>query len=208
MRSIPKLSHLSRSLHSAFVQNPWLAADIVQSKGCYNPDLNHNLQVNTRPCDFIHYFSMSSMQPSGEDGRTPLYKFSKPNPPDKHTRFLFVGNCGPGVGLSPEDIHGLFRSFGAAEVVIPNDQSTFVHVVYQHVDHAVAAHAALSDMACPSLQGRKLVVRYSDGKIEVSHACMHGSMQPCNHATMHPAMHCRGTMQNTGGCTCMEPAWR
>lgn len=92
----------------------------------------------------------------------PIYKFMKTKSPTLKTQFLFVGNCGPGVpGMTTGQIHALFAPF-SADVVIPNEQSTFVHAIFESEDDAAKCHDALQGQPCPAPNQRTLVVRYSD----------------------------------------------
>lgn len=82
------------------------------------------------------------------------------------TRHLFVGNCGPSVGIDRAAISQIFCEFGPAEIVVPeqqqNPRSAFVFVSYRTAQHAAAALAALNGKASPAASGRVFTLKYAD----------------------------------------------
>lgn len=111
------------------------------------------------------------------------YKFMKPVPLGKSTRFLFCGNCGPGIGHDEPTIHDVFKPFGAEEIVVPNPSSAFVFAVFHDEAGAAKAFAALKDEPCPGLGNRKLVLRFSDAVlVRPCNLCMACGRSPCDHA--------------------------
>ena len=84
------------------------------------------------------------------------------------TRHLFVGNCGPSVGIDRAAVNQIFTEFGPAEVVVPeqrqNPRSAFVFVSYPTAEHAAAALGALDGKANPAAAGRVFTLKYADLK--------------------------------------------
>ena len=84
------------------------------------------------------------------------------------TRHLFVGNCGPGVGLDRAAISQIFSEFGPATIVVPeqqhNPRSAFIFVTYTAIAHATAALEALNQKVCAAAGDRLLTVKYADLK--------------------------------------------
>lgn len=84
------------------------------------------------------------------------------------TRHLFVGNCGPGVGIDSAAIGEIFGEFGPASVVVPeqqqNPRSAFIFVSYPTVAHATAALEALDQQVCAAAGQRLLAIKYADLK--------------------------------------------
>ena len=88
----------------------------------------------------------------------------------KPTRHLFVGNCGPGVGITRQAVEAVFREFGKATLIIPetqqNPRSAFVFVTFDCETDATAALKALNGRPCASTGGRTFTVKYADLKKE------------------------------------------
>lgn len=88
----------------------------------------------------------------------------------KPTRHLFVGNCGPGVGIDRQALEALFADFGKATVLIPetqqNPRSAFVFVTFDCEAEATAALDSLNGKPCPSTGGRTFTIKYADLKKE------------------------------------------
>ena len=84
------------------------------------------------------------------------------------TRHLFVGNCGPGVGIDSAAIDQIFSEFGSATVVVPeqqqNPRSAFIFVSYPAVANATAALKALGQKTCAAAGNRLLTIKYADLK--------------------------------------------
>ncbi|KAL0030888.1 hypothetical protein WJX77_011841 [Trebouxia sp. C0004] len=84
------------------------------------------------------------------------------------TRHLFVGNCGPSVGVDQETVTKLFGQYGTATVTVPeqkqNPHSAFVFVSYANVEEAIAALSALNDKPCAQAHGRRFVIKHADLK--------------------------------------------
>lgn len=81
------------------------------------------------------------------------------------TRHLFVGNCGPRVGLSEQQIQNLFSDYGEANVHIPDPDASHVYVSYPNEQQAHAAMAALSDQPVSQAGNRAFNIRYADIKV-------------------------------------------
>lgn len=88
----------------------------------------------------------------------------------KPTRHLFVGNCGPGVGIGKQALEAVFGEFGKATVIIPENQqnprSAFVFVTFDCEEAATAALASLNGKPCASTGGRTFTIKYADLKKE------------------------------------------
>ncbi len=86
------------------------------------------------------------------------------------TRHLFVGNCGPSVGIDRDTLTQLFSKFGSATVTVPeqkqNPRSAFVFVTYASSDEAAAALSQLDDKPCSDADGRCFSIKYADLKKE------------------------------------------
>lgn len=84
------------------------------------------------------------------------------------TRHLFVGNCGPSVGVDQELVTQIFGQYGTATVTVPeqkqNPHSAFVFVSYANVEEATAALSALNDNPCARAHGRRFVIKHADLK--------------------------------------------
>jgi len=82
------------------------------------------------------------------------------------TRHLFVGNCGPSVGVDQETVTQLFGQYGTAIVTVPeqNPHSAFVFVSYDNIEEANAALSALNNKPCAQAQGRRFVIKHADLK--------------------------------------------
>ena len=95
--------------------------------------------------------------------------FSRPKG-GQHTRHLFVGNCGPSVGVDGGTLQQIFCEYGTATVVIPeqqqNPRSAFVFVTYSNAEEASAALSALNDRPCAAAGGRYFNIKYADLKKE------------------------------------------
>lgn len=103
----------------------------------------------------------------------------------KPTRHLFVGNCGPGVGIDRQALEAVFGEFGKATVVLPeaqqNPRSAFIFVTFEREAEATAALAALNGRPCASAGGRSFAVKYADlKKDQVSHCvCQDTDLLSC-----------------------------
>ena len=85
------------------------------------------------------------------------------------TRHLFVGNCGPAVGLTESQVQHYFECTGAEGVTIPvpaAGSSSHVFVTYRSIAEAKAVLEALSAKPPAELGNRKLVVKYADVKAD------------------------------------------
>ncbi|KAL0051627.1 hypothetical protein WJX82_010933 [Trebouxia sp. C0006] len=84
------------------------------------------------------------------------------------TRHLFVGNCGPSVGVGQEAVTQLFGQYGTATVTVPehkqNPHSAFVFVSYANIEEATAALSALNNKPCAQAHGRRFVIKHADLK--------------------------------------------
>ena len=79
---------------------------------------------------------------------------------DTPKRYLFVGNCGPGVGLSRDDVEKLFSPFGPVEVDITHEQKSFLFLTFSSVDQAQAAMHHFTEVDTE----RRFIIRYTDVK--------------------------------------------
>jgi hypothetical protein len=94
------------------------------------------------------------------------YRFMRP-PDARPTNAIFVGNCGPAVGLDVASIEQLFRSVGAsppADIVVPSQDSSHVFLLYQSEAQAQAALQELSQLHNEQ-NGRKFAARFAVAKL-------------------------------------------
>ena len=70
------------------------------------------------------------------------------NEPSRH---IFVGNCGPAVGITVEAVAEVFSQFGQATVDVPDESKGFVYVTFSNVDDAARAFKSSNSI---SFQGR------------------------------------------------------
>lgn len=105
------------------------------------------------------------------------------------TRHLFVGNCGPGVGIDRQALEAVFGEFGKANVIIPetqqNPRSAFVFVTFDCEGEATAALAALNGKPSASTGGKPFAIKYADLKKEQvgRYRCrLHTAFVLCRHA--------------------------
>ena len=100
--------------------------------------------------------------------RTERDMFCKPRG-NAATRHLFVGNCGPAVGLTEAQVQQFFEGTGAQAVTIPalsEGASSHIFVTYQNAAEADAVLRALNDKPAAELSNRKLVIKFADRKSE------------------------------------------
>eukprot|EP00951_Prasinocladus_malaysianus_P045399 scaffold603780_cov37-Prasinocladus_malaysianus.AAC.1 len=88
--------------------------------------------------------------------------FSKPRG-DAATRHLFVGNAGPSVGQSEEELQEIFGAFGPVEAVVPVPGRSHVFISFQTEDEAAAAAEALAGAAGVA-PGRRLVIKFAEAR--------------------------------------------
>jgi hypothetical protein len=118
---------------------------------------------------------------------SPAYRFMRP-PDARPTRALFVGNCGPAVGLNTAAIEQLFRSCGPrppADIVVPSEHSSHVFLLYQSEVHA---QAALQDalQLHNEQNGRKFALHYAIAKpAQVGLHCRRSVINPASYAAVH-----------------------
>ena len=94
--------------------------------------------------------------------------FSKPKP-GVASRHLFVGNCGPAVGLSELQVKAYFESIGAQAVTFPvSDRrpSSHVFVTFQDAVEAKARLDALNRKPIAELGDRRLVIKFAGKKLD------------------------------------------
>lgn len=74
------------------------------------------------------------------------------------TRYLFVGNCGPNVGLDCDATLEIFAPFHPIEIEHTKDHKSYVFVVFSEIDSATAAlqHFSTVDTS------RNFVLRYAE----------------------------------------------
>ncbi len=91
--------------------------------------------------------------------------FVKPKK-NKATRHLFVGNCGPAVGVEEHSIATFFNRYKSVAVVIPESPAGASHVFlsFASVEDAQIAVLELSEKAFEELGNRTLKVKYADLK--------------------------------------------
>ncbi len=92
--------------------------------------------------------------------------FSKPKA-GVATRHLFVGNCGPAVGLYEIKVKAYFESIGAQAVTFPASErgpSSHVFVTFKDTAEAEAKLAALNGKPIAELGDRMLVIKFAGKK--------------------------------------------
>ena len=92
--------------------------------------------------------------------------FSKPKS-GVATRHLFVGNCGPAVGLSEIQVKAYFESTGAQAVTFPASDrgpSSHVFVTCRDTAEAKAKLDALNGKPVSELGDRRLVIKFAGKK--------------------------------------------
>lgn len=106
-------------------------------------------------------------RPGANDLRS-LAMFGRPRH-EGPTRHLFVGNCGPCVGQSEQQVSDIFSPFGEVHVTVPGEAKPHVFVSFKD---AVAASKAMANLGSPSEDqctiagNRSLVLKYADFKKE------------------------------------------
>ena len=94
--------------------------------------------------------------------------FSKPKA-GVATRHLFVGNCGPAVGLSEIKVKAYFESIGAQAVTFPTSDrgpSSHVFVTFTDTAEAKAKLVALNSKPIAELGDRRLVIKFAGKKLD------------------------------------------
>lgn len=81
------------------------------------------------------------------------------------TRYLFVGNYGPGLGFSDQDVSRIFSAFGPCQVMAPSADASHTFVAFERAEAASAAKAHLSSAAASAQLGRQLVIKFTDLKV-------------------------------------------
>lgn len=87
--------------------------------------------------------------------------FCRPRHKDP-TRHLFVGNCGPSLGIDEARAVQIFSPFGPASVSLPDPVKSHLFVSYPTAEQAANALQALNQKACPETGGRSLVIKFAD----------------------------------------------
>lgn len=94
--------------------------------------------------------------------------FKRPKQPGFTSRHLFVGNCGPVLGYTKEDVRDMFASFTSAqatdelEVHMPwSATASHVYVSFASQEEAARAIEQLSGKPCEKAAGRILMVKYA-----------------------------------------------
>jgi hypothetical protein len=89
--------------------------------------------------------------------------FGKPKN-NKATRHIFVGNCGPGVGVNGCSIRSFFQKFGATAVTFPDSPENVSHVFvsFDSVEDAKQVLQTVSGKAWKELGNRALVIKYAE----------------------------------------------
>ena len=114
-----------------------------------------------------------AMASSSSGPPPPASRFRKPHPRQPATRYLFVGNCGPAVGVDTSSLDALFKPLGATEVLVPHPDASHVYVTFRDEHAAAQARLHLASPACGLAQTRHLIVKHADVKKEpqVRHRC-------------------------------------
>ncbi|KAK9867667.1 hypothetical protein WJX84_002914 [Apatococcus fuscideae] len=86
--------------------------------------------------------------------------FSRPRNGET-TRHLFVGNCGPAVGLGEQNCLSFLPEAGHPQVIIPNAQASHIFVTFDDVATAEKALKVLKQLPSVATFGRSLVVHYA-----------------------------------------------
>jgi hypothetical protein len=104
--------------------------------------------------------------------------FSKPSH-DRPTCHLLVGNCGPAVGITVEQVIAAFSPFGPCTLTASAPDRPFLFVTYESPEEAAAAKQALDAHLVGS---RRVSIQYSEARKQVHEpaplfmrACMHYS---------------------------------
>lgn len=90
--------------------------------------------------------------------------FCKPKGPVA-TRHIFVGNCGPAVGLAEEQVQHFFQNKGAQAVTFPTSTqvgSSHVFVTFETAAEAQAVLNALNAKPAAELENRRLVIKFAE----------------------------------------------
>ena len=90
--------------------------------------------------------------------------FSRPSKGEQ-TRHLFIGNCGPAVGLSEEQCLSLVPKSGRPQLVLPSQQASHIFVTFEDTGAAVAALRYLQQAPGAATFERTLVVRHAAIKV-------------------------------------------
>ena len=84
-----------------------------------------------------------------------IAKYFRPVPDDQESCTLFVGNVGPVVGVSAEQLQRRCDQYGTAHVDVPNEAKSFAFVTF---DSLAAAKAAKCSLSVEDVFNRKLTV--------------------------------------------------
>eukprot|EP00878_Enallax_costatus_P028091 GHUV01030299.1.p1 GENE.GHUV01030299.1~~GHUV01030299.1.p1 ORF type:complete len:246 (+),score=19.36 GHUV01030299.1:54-791(+) len=94
--------------------------------------------------------------------------FKRPKQPGFTSRHLFVGNCGPALGFTDEDVRNMFAPFvngesaDRLEVHMPwSGTASHVYVSFASQQEAARAIEQLSGRPCEQAGGRFLMVKYA-----------------------------------------------
>jgi hypothetical protein len=88
--------------------------------------------------------------------------FTRPGTPAP-TQHLFLGNCGPKQGITPQQLQQLLGAFDAScQLHESPEDASHVYASFSSTEAAAAAKAALNGHPCPALGGRVLAVRYAE----------------------------------------------
>ena len=95
------------------------------------------------------------------------------------SRHLFIGNCGPVVGISLDQLAGVLNHFGlpAESLEAPESNQGRVYASFATTDQA-AAVVKQSAQLCAALGGRHLIFKYAavEAEAEVRQACQHARL--------------------------------
>lgn len=85
--------------------------------------------------------------------------FSKPKSLNEVTKHLFIGNCGPKLGFSLENIKEIFSPFGKIlEIHIPHPEKSHIFITYETLESASNAKKYFQDK---KINNRKFSIEFA-----------------------------------------------
>lgn len=82
---------------------------------------------------------------------------------DRPTKYLYVANCGPGVGMAMDAVLQMFARFGHVEAVqLAPDSTSRLFVTFAEAAAAAAAKDTWHLKPCPEAGGRAMVLNFAD----------------------------------------------
>ena len=137
-----------------------------------------------------------------------MVKFCKPKGGEK-TSHLFLGNCGPAVGISLEQIAGVLQQLGlpAASLEAPETLQGRVYASFGSQDQAAAvleqAHALSS-----AFGGRQVVLKYAALEPEHGVSLDHQRAQRQHQAMLKLPSPCAQRITWDTRCSPKKPLWQ